>query len=132
MQLLLDGAVVDTSTDISNGVVNLSFQADPLASEIDLEVKVAPMYNQDLFWRVPHNATFLIDDQAPLLLDSNVARYDHRPLGVQFAMNFDIGDRPVLPSHAQITYSRSWDGFSLISDDMVLPDDLSKIQGTIS
>ena len=132
VQLLLDGSVVDTSTDISAGVVTLSFQADPLASEIDLEVKVAPMYDQELFWRVPHNATFLIDDQAPLLLDSNVARYDHRPLGLQFAMNFEIGDRPVLPSHAQITYSRSWEGFSLISDDLALPENLSKIKGTYS
>ena len=128
--LYLDGILTDTTQVIEDGAARLMFTPNALASEIDLEVSVSGLYGQEVNWKVPKNATFLMDDLAPILLDSNIAPLDHRSNDRPLELTFEIGDRPVLPHHALLHVETSWNGEETIQLD--LPSNLNDIQGEYS
>ena len=93
--LYMDGALTDTTQSLTDGVATLMFTPNPLASQVDLQVAVSGLYGQNVNWKVPKNATFLIDDLAPVLISTNVAPLDHRSTDMPLELTFEIGDRPV-------------------------------------
>ena len=100
--LLVDGNVVDTTQDLSDGVASLSFTPNPLAVKIEIAISVAGLYDQKITWNTAKNATFIVDTISPVIISSNVAKFDHRPTSEPLDLQFQIGDRPVLPRHAYL------------------------------
>ena len=128
--LYADGVVVDTTQSLSNGVATLMFTPNVLASKVDLQIEVSGLYGQDVNWKVPKNATFLIDDLAPVLISTNVAPLDHRSTDMPLELTFEIGDRPVLPRHSLLHVETSWNGEQTIMLDQ--PANLNGFQGIYS
>ena len=128
--LYADGVVVDTTQSLSNGVATLMFTPNALASKVDLQIEVSGLYGQDVNWKVPKNATFLIDDLAPVLISTNVAPLDHRSTDMPLELTFEIGDRPVLPRHSLLHVETSWNGEQTIMLDQ--PANLNGFQGIYS
>ena len=128
--LYADGVVVDTTQSLSNGVATLMFTPNTLASKVDLQIEVSGLYGQDVNWKVPKNATFLIDDLAPVLISTNVAPLDHRSTDMPLELTFEIGDRPVLPRHSLLHVETSWNGEQTIMLDQ--PANLNGFQGIYS
>ena len=128
--LYADGVVVDTTQSLSNGVATLMFTPNVLASKVDLQIEVSGLYGQDVNWKVPKNATFLIDDLAPILISTNVAPLDHRSTDMPLELTFEIGDRPVLPRHSLLHVETSWNGEQTIMLDQ--PANLNGFQGIYS
>ena len=128
--LYADGVVVDTTQSLSNGVATLMFTPNVLASKVDLQIEVSGLYGQDVNWKVPKNATFLIDDLAPVLISTNVAPLDHRSTDMPLEITFEIGDRPVLPRHSLLHVETSWNGEQTIMLDQ--PANLNGFQGIYS
>ena len=128
--LYADGVVVDTTQSLSNGVATLMFTPNVLASKVDLQIEVSGLYGQDVNWKVPKNATFLIDDLAPVLISTNVAPLDHRSTDMPLELTFEIGDRPVLPRHSLLHVETSWNGVHTIMLDQ--PANLNGFQGIYS
>ena len=128
--LYADGVVVDTTQSLSNGVATLMFTPNALASKVDLQIEVSGLYGQDVNWKVPKSATFLIDDLAPVLISTNVAPLDHRSTDMPLELTFEIGDRPVLPRHSLLHVETSWNGEQTIMLDQ--PANLNGFQGIYS
>ncbi|MBG45687.1 MAG: hypothetical protein CMB76_04125 [Euryarchaeota archaeon] len=128
--LYADGVVVDTTQSLSNGVATLMFTPNVLASKVDLQIEVSGLYGQDVNWKVPKNATFLVDDLAPVLISTNVAPLDHRSTDMPLELTFEIGDRPVLPRHSLLHVETSWNGEQTIMLDQ--PANLNGFQGIYS
>ena len=128
--LYVDGVLADTTQILNDGVATLAFTPDALATEVDLKVSVTGLSGQEVNWNVPQNATFLVDDLAPILLSSNVAPLDHRSNEQPLELAFEIGDRPELPRHSILHLQSSWDGFSSVELDK--PANLNGFQGTYS
>lgn len=100
--LLLDGTIVDTTQDLSEGVATLTFTPNPLAVKFEIAVSVAGLYDQKITWNTAKNATFISDAISPVIISSNVAKFDHKPTSEPLDLQFLIGDRPVLPRHAYL------------------------------
>ena len=115
--LYVDGALTDTTQSLTDGVATLMFTPNSLASQVDLQVAVSGLYGQNVNWKVPKNATFLIDDPAPVLISTNVAPLDHRSTDMPLELTFEIGDRPVLPRHSLLHVETSWQGEKTIQLD---------------
>ena len=115
--LYVDGALTDTTQSLTDGVATLMFTPNSLASQVDLQVAVSGLYGQNVNWKVPKNATFLIDDLAPVLISTNVAPLDHRSTDMPLELTFEIGDRPVLPRHSLLHVETSWQGEKTIQLD---------------
>ena len=128
--LYLDGMLIDTTQELSQGVATLMFTPDPLSSKIDLEIAVSGLYGQSINWNVPKNATFLIDETAPTLISTNIERLDHRSNELPLELEFEIGDRPLLPRHSLLHVDTSWGGQTVISLDQ--PTNLNGFQGLYS
>ena len=128
--LYVDGVVIDTTQSLSNGVATLMFTPNVLASKVDLQIEVSGLYGQDVNWKVPKNATFLVDDLAPVLISTNVAPLDHRSTDMPLELTFEIGDRPVLPRHSLLHVETSWNGEQTIMLDQ--PANLNGFQGLYS
>ena len=127
VDLYLDGQKVDTTQVVENGVATLNFSPGQLASEIELEVDVRPLYGQGVSWKVPTKNTFLIDEVSPILTSSNVGKFDHRPNNIPLELSFEIADRPVLPMHAILHIENTWKGEESIELD--LPTNPNGFQG---
>ena len=128
--LYVDGLLIDTTQELSNGVATLLFNPNPSATKVELSISVNGLYGQNVTWSVPKNATFLIDETAPTLISSNIAPLDHRSNEFPLELEFEIGDRPLLPRHSILHLSKSWDGESSIQLNQ--PSNLNDIQGTYS
>ena len=128
--LYVDGALTDTTQSLTDGVATLMFTPNSLASQVDLQVAVSGLYGQNVNWNVPKNATFLIDDLAPVLISTNVAPLDHRSTDMPLELTFEIGDRPVLPRHSLLHVETSWQGEQTIQLDQ--PANLNGFQGVYS
>ncbi|MBT4066677.1 MAG: hypothetical protein HOE76_05615 [Euryarchaeota archaeon] len=125
--LYMDGVQTDTTQELVDGVATLMFTPNVLANEVDLEVFVTGLYGQNVNWNVPQNATFLLDDLAPILLSSNVAPLDHRSNEAPLELIFEIGDRPLLPRHSLLHLESSWEGSRTVILDK--PANLNGFQG---
>ena len=125
--LYMDGIQTDVTQELVDGVATLMFTPNALANEVELSVVVTGLYGQDVNWNVPKNATFLLDDLAPILLSTNVAPLDHRSNEMPLELIFEIGDRPLLPRHSLLHLESSWDGSSTVVLDK--PANLNGFQG---
>ena len=130
VSLHMDGVLTDTTQTLVDGVATLMFTPNPLATEVELEVSVTGLYGQTVVWNTPKNATFLVDDLAPILLSSNVATLDHRSNQYPLELVFEIGDRPLLPRHSLLHLESSWEGESTVVLDK--PANLNGFQGEYS
>ena len=128
--LYVDGSLSDTTQMLDDGVATLMFTPNALASEVDLQVSVTGLYGQEVNWKVPRNATFLIDDLAPILISTNVEPLDHRSNQAPLELTFEIGDRPLLPRHSLLHVETSWLGEQTIQLDQ--PANLNGFQGIYS
>ena len=128
--LYVDGVLEDSTQVLNDGTATLMFTPNVMATEIDLQVGVTGLYGQQVNWKVPKNATFLMDDLSPILLSSNVAPLDHRSNEQPLELLFEIGDRPILPRHSLLHIESSWHGESTIELDQ--PANLNGFQGTYS
>ena len=128
--LYVDGILADSTQVLNDGVATLMFTPNTLATEVDLKVSVTGLSGQEINWKVPQNATFLVDDLAPILLSSNVAPLDHRSNQQPLELEFEIGDRPELPRHSILHLQSSWGGYSSVNLDQ--PVNLNGFQGTYS
>ena len=128
--LYVDGILSDTTQDLIDGVATLSFNVNPSNMELDLSVSVTGLYGQFVFWNVPKNATFFVDETAPTLLSTNIAPLDHRSNELPLELEFLISDRPRLPRHSVLHLENSWNGESSIQLDQ--PTNLNGFQGVYS
>ena len=126
--LYVDGLLSDSTQSLTDGVATLMFTPNPLSSKVDLQISVSSLHGQDVSWNVPKNATFLIDETSPVLISSNVAPLDHRSNDYPLELQFEIGDRPLLPRHAILHVENSWNGQESIHLDY--PANLNGVQGT--
>ena len=128
--LYVDGMLSDTTQDLLDGVATLSFNANPANSKLDLSVVVTGLYDQNIDWNVPKNATFLVDETAPTLVSTNIAPLDHRGNDLPLELEFHISDRPRLPRHSILHVETSWNGVASIQLDQ--PANLNGFQGAYS
>ena len=128
--LYVDGILSDTTQDLIDGVATLSFNVNPSNMELDLSVSITGLYGQFVFWNVPKNATFFVDETAPTLLSTNIAPLDHRSNELPLELEFLISDRPRLPRHSVLHLENSWNGESSIQLDQ--PTNLNGFQGVYS
>ena len=128
--LYLDGSLADSTQSLTDGVATLLFTPNTLASKVDLQISVSGLHDQDVIWNVPKNATFLIDETSPVLISKNVATLDHRSNEFPLELEFEIGDRPLLPRHALLHVENSWSGEHTILLDY--PANLNGVQGIYS
>ena len=127
VSLVMDGFLVDQTSILIDGIAQLHFTPNMLASQLELEIDVQSLSEGDVNWLVPKNATFEADDKGPILLSSNVEYLDHRSLDAPLKLIFNIGDRPVLPRHAKAHLVSSWGEEEVV--DLELPLDLDNYQG---
>ena len=128
--LYMDGMLIDTTQDLNNGVATLMFTPDAIATHVDFEIMVTGLYGQEINWHIPKNATFQLDDIAPLLVSTNVAPLDHRSNQEPLELIFEIADRPALPRHTLLHLQSSWGGYSTVALDQ--PINLNNYQGDYS
>ena len=128
--LYVDGILSDTTQDLIDGVATLSFNVNPSNIELDLSLSITGLYGQFVYWNVPKNATFFVDETAPTLLSTNIAPLDHRSNEFPLELEFLISDRPRLPRHSVLHVETSWNGESSIQLDQ--PTNLNGFQGVYS
>ena len=130
IDLFSNGILVDTTTEILDGIATLECTFDSSTAPLDLSLQVTPFSGQNVIWKVPSNATFVIDDVSPVLISSNVNTLDHRDSYQPLYLSFEIGDRPVLPRHAILQINSTWAGQNSI--ELNLPADLNVTSGEYS
>ena len=128
--MYVDGILSDTTQDLIDGVATLSFNVNPSNIELDLSLSITGLYGQFVFWNVPKNATFFVDETAPTLLSTNIAPLDHRSNEFPLELEFLVSDRPRLPRHSVLHVETSWNGESSIQLDQ--PTNLNGFQGVYS
>ena len=106
--LYVDGILADTTQNLVDGTGTLIFNPDSSNDRADLSISVTGMYGQDVYWNVPKNATFLVDETAPSLISSNIAPLDHRSNEFPLELEFHISDRPRLPRHSFLNVETTW------------------------
>jgi len=138
VRLLEDGIEVAATSMILNGVVSLPYSTPTGKNAVDLEIILEPLKGQGIGYETDNNLTFEFDIVAPAMISMDVEQFDHRDISPRNEFNFQIADRPVLPSHAKAHMWRSWlddsnmdglmDESETVVKDLVLPTDLSHLQ----
>ena len=138
VRLLEDGVEVTTSSMTVNGIVTLPYSVPTGRSSVDLEIVLEPLKGQGIGYETDNNLTFEFDTVAPALISMDVEQFDHRDISPQNEFNFQIADRPVLPSHAKAYMWRSWlddanmdglmDESEVFVKDLILPMNLTHLQ----
>ena len=138
VRLLEDGVEVATSSMIVNGIVSLPYLIPTGRSSVDLEIVLEPLKGQGIGYETDNNLTFEFDTVAPALISMDVEQFDHRDISPINEFNFQIADRPVLPSHAKTHLWRSWlddanmdglmDESEVVIKDLIIPMNLTHLQ----
>jgi len=138
VRLLEDGVEVATSSLVINGIVSLPYSIPTGVSSVDLEIVLEPLKGQGIGYESVSNLTFEFDTIAPAMLSMDVEQFDHRDVSPRTEFNFQIADRPVLPSHAKANLWRSWaddldmdgvmDENEVFVKDLILPENLTHLQ----
>jgi len=128
--LLVDGIVTDSTRSLYNGVASLNFSPDPSLTKYDLAISVEGLYGQEVSWNVGKNATFRLDETSPIIVSSNIGKFDHKSTSEALELEFLISDRPVLPRHAFLHIQSTEGGHEIIELDK--PSNLNGFQGIYS
>ena len=138
VRLLEDGLEIISSSMVVNGIVSLPYSIPSGISSVDLEIVLEPLKGQSIGYECVSNLTFEFDTIAPAMLSMDVEQFDHRDISPRNEFNFQIADRPVLPSHAKAILWRSWvddlnmdgamDENEVVVKDLILPDKLTYLQ----
>ena len=128
--LVVDGNLQDSTQELINGVATLNFSPDADATKIEIEITVAGLLGQSVYWNIDKNATFYLDEISPVIISSNVGKFDHMPVNEPLSLQFLIADRPVLPRHAYLHLSSDSSDIKVIELDK--PNNLNGFQGNYS
>ena len=140
IRFLVDGNEYATTTLFEEGVASFAWNVPSGRPSIDLGVEVVPLRGQDVVSHIEMSHTFLFDNVAPTLMQTNVDRYDSRDASPRNQLEFLVADRPHLPTHALGFVWRSWmddlNGNGVLDADEVVtqrldqPTNLSMLMGT--
>lgn len=128
--LLVDGTVADSTLSLNNGIASLNFTPDPNLITYELAISVDGLYGQEVSWSVEKNATFRLDETSPIIVSSNIGKFDHKSISEPLELEFLISDRPVLPRHAYLHIQNNEGGHEIIELDK--PSNLNGFQGIYS
>lgn len=139
VRFLADGVEVQSTSVLADGVASIPWTVPTQKDTVELEVEVIPLAGQNIVFAVPNTVSFGFDTVDPELLGMSVSEFDHVEASPLTSLEFTIGDRPTLPTHAHAMLWRSWsddangDGFAqpdeVLSQPLHLPNDLASIQG---
>ena len=142
VRFLVDGNEYATTSNYQDGVAMFPFNIPTGRPSIDLGVEVVPLRGQDVVSSLALTHTFLFDNVRPVLVDSSVERFDSRDVSPRTPLEFNIADRPHLPTHANAFVWCSWlddaneDGVFDIEEvrlePLQLPSNLSNLAGDYS
>ena len=140
VRLMIEGNEYSTSTIINDGIVSMPWIVPSDSSEVLVELELMPLQGQSVSYQVPSFINFGFDSISPELLFMNIDEFDHVEASPSTKLEFTISDRPVLPTHAKISYWNSWEHDSnndnmmqiteAQSSDLVQPENLILLQGT--
>ena len=138
----VDGNEYATTSTYQGGVAMFPFNIPTGRPSIELGVEVVPLRGQDVVSSLALTHTFLFDNVRPVLVDSSVERFDSRDVSPRTLLEFNIADRPHLPTHANAFVWCSWlddaneDGVFDIEEvrlePLQLPTNLSILAGDYS
>ena len=108
IRFLVDGTEYATTSSYANGVALFPYSIPTGRPSMELGVEVLPLHGQEVSYEVGNSFTFLFDNVAPTLIESDVETYDHRDSSPVTSLHFTISDRPNLPTHAKSYVWMSW------------------------
>ncbi len=142
VRLIADGVEVQSTSILSDGIASFPWAIPSNKETIEVEIEVIPLLNQDVHFAVPNVLNFGFDTVDPELLGVSVSEFDHVEANPVTSIEFVIGDRPMLPSHANAHMWRSWiddsnlDGIvqsdEVQTQPLTSPEDMTSLQGTYS
>jgi hypothetical protein len=140
IRFLVDGNEYATTTLFEHGVASFAWNVPAGRPSIDLGVEVVPLRGQDVVSQIDMSHTFLFDNVAPTLMQTNVDRYDTRDASPLNQLEFLVADRPHLPTHALGFVWRSWmddlngngvlDAGEEVTKHLTHPTNMSMLMGT--
>lgn len=142
VRFLVDGTEYATSSSYTNGVALFPYSIPTGRSSMELGVEVIPLRGQGAVYQVNTSFTFLFDNVAPTLIESDVETFDHRESSPITPLHFTISDRPNLPTHAKAYVWTSWlddadqdgtmDYDEVRMNDLIQPEDLTPLMDDYS
>jgi len=134
-----NGVEVDRTSQLTEGLGEFTRVVPFDSSGVTYEVGIDTLRGQGDATTIPVNRSFLPDSLSPIMVGSNIEKYDHFAPSQYQKLEFEIYDRPVLPSSMTLMIWRSWmddiehDG-SIDMDEynsvqLLIPDNLSMPQG---
>jgi len=108
VNLYRDGSLLNTTTELIEGRVEFT-QTIPLSGgEGEWLIDVVPLAGGGLAFPSQANRSFTIDPLSPVLIDCNIARYDHRSSSSSQYIFVTVRDLPVLPDELDLMLWREW------------------------
>ena len=101
--------VVAQTQDVDGNLMNMTIALPPTEEQLSFSLDLEQIVQGgDDLTTINLSRDFQTDSRAPVVMDSNVEKYDHRSASNTQTLSFEIADRPILPASLTLMLWRQW------------------------
>ncbi len=143
LKLFQDDMIIGQTQEVDGNLMNITIILPPTEQELSYSLTLEKLQfaGTDLT-SVNLSRDFQTDSRSPVVLNSSVEKYDHREPSNSQKLQFEIGDRPILPPSLNLMLWREWvndinynsiaepEEFELFP--LIPPENLTQVQGNFT